>query len=217
MASANRCLPRSPGKDEVGAAPERRLHPSPPLERISHMPLRPLIALLALTSLVPLAMSAEQAFPPTPSGTIELKTLPAGVLLESRGRGNYFDQANDLFGPLFRYISSHDIAMTTPVETRIDDAAMFFWVAESQHAKVAGDAPGVRVVRLPERRVASAGASGAYSAKNFAAARDRLLAWLEKNADWRAAGEPYAVYWNGPFTPWFVKRFEVHVPVEPRR
>ncbi len=28
-----------------------------------------------------------------------------------------------------------------------------------------------------------------------------------------AAGEPFAVYWDGPFKPWFMKRAEVHVPV----
>ena len=42
-----------------------------------------------------------------------------------------------------------------------------------------------------------------------------LEAWLASQNAWRAAGAPYAVFWNGPFTPWFMKRFEVHVPVEP--
>jgi hypothetical protein len=30
-----------------------------------------------------------------------------------------------------------------------------------------------------------------------------------------AAGEAYAIYWNSPFVPGFLKRYEVHVPVEP--
>ena len=30
------------------------------------------------------------------------------------------------------------------------------------------------------------------------------------------AGPAYAVYWNSPFTPWFLKRYEVHVRVRPR-
>lgn len=177
--------------------------------------LRLLPSLLCLT-FAPLLMAAEQAFPPTAPDVIELKTLPAGVLLQSTGRGSYFDESNDLFGPLFRYISRHDIAMTTPVEARIDEAAMFFWVAASQRTKVAGDEGRVRVIEVPERRVASAGVAGAYTRRNFEATRTRLLDWLAQQPGLEPAGEPYAVYWHGPFTPWFAKRAEVHVAVRPK-
>ena len=81
------------------------------------------LLLIALASPV---MATEQAFPPSSIGAPELKTLPAGLLLKASAPGNYFDHSNRLFGPLFRYISSHQIAMTTPVEARIDGAAMFF-------------------------------------------------------------------------------------------
>lgn len=162
------------------------------------------------------AMATEQAFPPTAPGVSELKTLPAGVLLKSTGRGNYFEQSNQLFRPLFRYISRHNIAMTTPVEARIDDAAMYFWVASSQEAKVAGNEEAVVVERIGERTVASRGARGSYSADNFARIRAELLAWLATRPDLEAAGEPYGVFWHGPFTPWFAKRFEVHVLVRTR-
>ncbi|MDI1319200.1 MAG: heme-binding protein, partial [bacterium] len=158
-------------------------------------------------------MATEQAFPPSPVGAPEIKTLPAGVLLKAAGSGNYFEGANGLFRPLFRYISSHDIAMTTPVEAQIDSAAMFFWVAESQRAKVAGSQAGVEVLQLPERLVASLGARGSYSAANFAETRDALMAWLAQRTDVTPAGPAYAVYWNGPFTLGFLKRYEVHVPV----
>lgn len=158
-------------------------------------------------------MAAQEAFPPTQPGVSEVKVLPAGVLLKSQGKGNYFSESNRLFGPLFRYISSRDIAMTTPVEAKIDQAAMYFWVAPSEQAKVTGDAASVEVVRVPERRVASRGARGGYSQDNFARTRDELLAWIATQPGLEIAGEPYAVYWHGPFTPWFAKRSEVHVPV----
>lgn len=187
------------------------MHPRTPLAR--KMGMRPLVVLLALSTLARPALAAEQAFPPTPAGQIELKTLPAGVLLKSTGRGNYFNEANDLFRPLFRYISRHDIAMTTPVEAQIENAAMYFWVAASQRDKVSGNQDGVEVLQLSDRRVASAGARGAYSRKNFEKTRDQLLAWLAARTDVEAIGEPYVVYWHGPFTPWFAKAYEVHVPV----
>jgi hypothetical protein len=158
-------------------------------------------------------MATEHAFPPSPVGTPELKTLPAGVLLRATAPGNYFDHSNQLFRPLFNYISSHDIAMTTPVEARIDGAAMYFWVAKSQQSKVAGGKDGVEVIEIPERRVASLGARGSYSRENFTQTRDELMAWLRTRPDVVPDGTPYAVYWNGPFLPGFMKRFEVHVPV----
>jgi hypothetical protein len=162
------------------------------------------------------AMAEIQAFPPTAPGQAELKTIPAGVLLKNAQPGGYFAQSNQLFRPLFRYIQKHDIAMTVPVEARIDDAAMYFWVGTAELAKVAGDEAGVVVERREARRVASLGARGSYSEKNFAATRDRLLAWVGGQPGLERAGEPYAVYWNGPFTPWFMRRYEVHVPVRER-
>lgn len=172
-----------------------------------------LIILLAFASS---EMAAVEAFNRSPVGMAELKTLPAGLLLKATGKGNYFEQSNDLFRPLFNYISTHDISMTTPVEASIEGAAMYFWVAESQRGKVAGNGKGVEVVEISERRVASLGARGSYSAANFAKARDELLAWLGARPDIVATGPAYAVYWNGPFVPGFLKRFEVHIPVGPR-
>jgi effector-binding domain-containing protein len=175
--------------------------------------LRPL-ALLILGLFLPFAaMATESAFPATTPGVNELKTLPAGILLKSSGRGGYFDSSNNLFGPLFRYISRHDIAMTTPVEARIEQAAMYFWVAPSQAAKVAGDEGGVVVEHIPERRVASRGAKGGYSQELFEKTRAELLAWLATQPNLEAAGEAYGVYWNAPYVPWFLKRSEVHIPV----
>ena len=151
--------------------------------------MRRLLVVLALFTTA-FAMSAKEAFPPTPAGTTELKTLPAGVLLKSAGRGNYFDGADNLFSPLFRYISKHDIAMTTPVEARVNDAAMFFWVAESERTKVAGNEANVEVVNIPERRVASRGERGGYSRANFEKTRDLLQTWLAARTDVEAAGSP---------------------------
>ena len=103
--------------------------------------------------------------------------------------------------------------MTTPVEAKIEGAAMSFWVSEGQRAKITASTAAVEVVEIPQRWVASLGDRGSYSANNFVKTRDRLLAWLGPRKDVEAAGVPYAVYWNGPLTPGFLKRFEVHIPV----
>jgi effector-binding domain-containing protein len=159
------------------------------------------------------SMAIEQAFVPTDPGITELKILPSGTLLKASSQGNYFDQSGRLFRPLFNYISANDIKMTVPVEAEIDGAAMYFWVGREELAKVRESDSVVSVVRLPERQVASRGARGAYSQKNFNETRDALLDWVNGRGDLEATGPAYAVYWNGPFTPWFLKQFEVHIPI----
>lgn len=173
--------------------------------------------LLFVFFLIPsLIMAAERAFAPTSPGTVEIKVLPAGRLLESRGTGSYFERSNNLFGPLFRYISRNDIAMTTPVEARIEPGAMYFWVAGDQVEKAARDEDGVRVLDVPRRTVAAIGARGGYSEDNFEKAKAELLDWIADKPFIKPTGEPFAVYWDGPMTPWFMKTFEVMVEVEVR-
>lgn len=162
-----------------------------------------------------MSSATEKAFPQTPPGVIEIKELPAGVLLESSTDQPYFRSSNRLFRPLFRYISDRDIAMTTPVEAQIEPGRMYFCVASDEEAKVDGDTDSVRVVHLPARTVASAGGRGSYSESNFNETRERLLSWLADQEEWVIDGEPFAVYWNGPFTLWFLKRYEVQVEVVP--
>lgn len=180
------------------------------------MLLRRLPALLLALACCSHAAAYEEAFPPTAVGVSEVKTLPAGTLLKSSAKGRYFDENGRLFQPLFRYISSRNIAMTVPVEAQIDSAAMYFWVGRAEGAKVNGSAEGVEVIKIPARTVASLGARGGYSQGNFEETRDALLRWVASQKQLEVTGKPYAVYWNGPFTPWFAKRFEVHVPVRTR-
>jgi effector-binding domain-containing protein len=70
---------------------------------------------------------------------------------------------------------------------------------------------------VPERRVAAIGIRGSYSRENYEEALTELKGWLAKQPGLRATGEPYAVYWNSPFVPFFLKHSEVHVPVGPAK
>jgi effector-binding domain-containing protein len=174
--------------------------------------LRYLIPLILIAQ-SPLIMAYEKAFEPTKPGITELKELPAGRLLESKGDGSYFNSSNSLFGPLFQYIQKNDIAMTTPVEARMDPGTMYFWVSSTQEGKASSNTANVRVIDVPKRMVVAHGARGSYSQSNFEIAKVALLEWLVSQTDMETVGEPFAVYWNGPFTPWFMKTFEVQVEV----
>ena len=158
-------------------------------------------------------MAYEKAFRPTKVGITELKELPAGTLLESRGSNSYFKNPNSLFRPLFRYIKKHNIDMTTPVEARINPGAMYFWVSAKQVEKVTTETSQVKVINIERRWVASRGNRGSYSKANFNKTKEALLRWGEEMPDITINGEPFAVYWSSPFVPWFMKKFEVQVEV----
>jgi len=169
------------------------------------------ITFIALIGAGAPGMAAEEAFPKTPVDEIQLRELPAGRWLSTSTEGKYFDESGTLFRRLFDYIKERDISMTVPVEGRIDRAEMRFYAGEATAALEHSDT--VRIVEVPARRVVSIGGKGAYTEENVNAALARLEEWLVQH-EWAAADAPYAVYWNGPFTPWFLKRFEVHIPVE---
>lgn len=169
-----------------------------------------LAGVLTLTALTRPSMASE-AFSKTDPGTIEIKELPAGRLLEAESGGDYFDDSNQLFRPLFNYIQRNGISMTTPVEAQMEPGKMFFWVADDQKDRAEQSTESVTVVDVPKRKVLSIGARGEYSESNFEKAKTLLVEWLEANDAVTPISEPYAVYWNGPITPWFLKTFEVHV------
>ena len=163
------------------------------------------------------ASAYESAFPKTDVNVIEIKTVPAATLLVARSEDNYFDKKKDLFRPLFRYIQTNDIPMTVPVEADINPGAMYFYVDSNQANKTLEDTDEVNVIQLPERTVISIGVRGSYSEKNFNKARETLIAYLAGQDDWIQAEPARAIYWNGPFTLGFLKRSEVHIPIERKK
>lgn len=155
----------------------------------------------------------EAAYPPTERGAVQIRTLPAATGIVARVDGAYFAHANTLFRRLFKYIQRQGIAMTIPVEAQMQPGQMLFYVGAGDLGKVVTNDPQVTVVAVPARTVAALGARGGYTADNFAETAAALQAWLAQHPQYRTNGPAYGVYWNGPFRPWFLKEYEVHVPV----
>ncbi|NNJ70107.1 MAG: hypothetical protein HKP10_02325 [Kiritimatiellales bacterium] len=174
-------------------------------------------ALLCIAALaIPAAAQAyEKAFAPTKPGALEVKIIPERTLIVAQQEGRYFDENNRLFRDLFRYIKDNDVSMTVPVKADIDPGKMYFYIGDGDLEKELKDTDAVKVVMVPETKVMSMGVRGSYSEKNFRQARDKLAGHLEASEEWKQSGDAYAIYWNGPFVPGFMKRFEVHVPIEP--
>ncbi len=158
--------------------------------------------------------ATKEAYPKTSVGEFEIKTLPSATLIVSRSDQGYFEEDNQLFRPLFRYIQDRNIPMTTPVEAKMEPGEMFFYIGEGIEAETPEDTDSVTVQKLPQRTVASLGVRGSYSASNFEEAKKRLEEWLARQTEWKPAGDAKGVFWDGPFTLWFLKRFEVHIPVQ---
>ena len=156
----------------------------------------------------------EQAFAKTNVGEFEIKALPAARLIACKTDATYFEDNTRLFRPLFRYISSRDIAMTTPVEAEINPGVMYFYIGAEVSHSVMDATDSVSVHELPERLVASLGVRGGYSENNFNNASAKLSAWLLKNPVYQATDAARGIFWKGPFIPIFFKRFEVHIPVQ---
>jgi len=148
--------------------------------------------------------------------TIEVKTIPAVKLLAARSEGNYFDQDGALFKQLFSYIKTNDVSMTIPVEATVDPAEMVFFVGSDDMTKNLERDENIVVVERPEQLVVAIGGKGSYRRENYDDARLELEEWFAAQDRYVATGPPVAVYWNGPFVPAFMKKFEVYIPVEVR-
>lgn len=162
--------------------------------------------------------AVSEAYPRTAPGDLELKILPAARWMRTESSTDYFAADNGLFMKLFRYIDSNKIPMTSPVEAGIKPGTMVFYMDEAS-AKRADlvETPQVKLSSVPERRVAAIGIRGSYSRENYEEALTELRAWLASRTDVKSVGEPYAVYWNSPFMPFFLKQSEVHIPVAPTK
>ena len=159
----------------------------------------------------------EEAYPRTPMGAIETKSLPAARLMLAESPKGYFEADNGLFMKLFRYIDGNRIPMTAPVEARLSPGVMVFYMdaGSAKRTELLPTAQ-VKLAETPARLVASIGVRGAYTKENFDEALAKLKAWLAARPDLLAQGEPYAVYWNSPFVPGIFKHSEVHLAVVAR-
>jgi hypothetical protein len=158
-------------------------------------------------------MGFEAMHEKTPVGEIKVLQLPARTALEANTGQSYFSENNGLFRTLFRYISKHDLSMTTPVEAEIEPGRMRFFVGGKDANKSRPTTDSVTVRKLEPMQVLAIGIRGSYDEENFRENRDRLLRWIDEQTTYEPAGAPYAVYWDGPYIPWFLKRSEIHLPI----
>jgi len=115
--------------------------------------------------------------------------------------------------------SSQKMAMTAPVESReadANDAITYGFVMESKYTLDTLPSPNnerIRVREKPARIVAVRRFSGRWSEKNIAGHERELLESLVSD-NVEVVGAVELARYNGPFTPWFMRRNELIVPVQ---
>jgi hypothetical protein len=150
------------------------------------------------------------------SGDVEFRKYDSYIVAEVTVSGDSAD--NRAFRMLAGYIfgdnaTGEKMAMTAPVETRGNEHA---FVMERKYTLDTLPEPVDERVQLrerPARIVAVRQFSGRWSARNFAEQRRALLEELAELGV-ETNGEPELARYNSPFTPWFLRRNEIIVPVD---
>jgi DNA gyrase inhibitor GyrI len=184
------------------------------------------IALAALAIGVYQASSAPlpAGFPtPTPNGRIEVKNYPAYRAATYRYRGQLSEAANRSFYTHYQHLSSNDISMTAPVETRYPDSTRtgatsgeaevsFLYRDTDTYPKEVAD--NIRIEDVPPMTVVSLGLQGGYDFDSYQQGLTRLNEWLAEHPSYRAIGSPRRFFYDGPYVPDPLKRSEIEIPVE---
>jgi effector-binding domain-containing protein len=167
----------------------------------------------------------------------EIRDYAPRILAETVVGGNLEEAGNKAFNRLFRYISggnrSRDkvamtapvsqepirekIKMTTPVgQQRIQEKwAVSFMMPASYTMETLPEPeePEVKLRQVPARRMAAVRYSGFWSEKSYLRYKMELESWIHEMG-LTIMGDPIWSRYNPPFTPWFLRRNEILIPVD---
>lgn len=166
--------------------------------------------------------------PPTPDGKIEVKHYPAYRSATVRYSGELSMAANRAFDPLYRHISSNNISMTAPVETRYpvstleanqmstpdeQGEALVSFLYRSTDIYPDEISQNIQVEDIPPMTVLSLGLKGSYDYSSYQKSIERLREWLAQHPEWTVVGSPRRFFYDAPYVPEPVKRSEIQIPI----
>ena len=170
-------------------------------------------------------------------GRFELRDYAPQTVAETVVDGCLEDAGNRAFNRLFRYIAGDNqsraqIAMTAPVgqERSGEKIAMTAPVLQegldsrwtvsfmmpasySLETLPEPDDASVALRAIPARRMAAIRYRGFWSEKNYRRNLVALETWIKEQGV-EPVGTPVWARYNPPFTPWFLRRNEILIPVE---
>lgn len=167
---------------------------------------------------------------------IEIRDYAPHIVAETVVESSLEGAGDKAFKRLFQYISGNNLArrsgpaaalgskeprgqkisMTSPVEQRaVDDRwAVSFMMPSSltRESLPAPKDPQVVLRSVPARRVASIRYSGLWSEERYLSHKSQLESWIARKG-LTIVGEPHWARYDPPFTPWFMRRNEVLIPI----
>jgi effector-binding domain-containing protein len=155
-------------------------------------------------------------------GAIEIRAYEPRLIAEVLVGGTLEEAGNKAFRTLFRYIdgnnqSKKNIPMTAPVsqEKAGEKWAVGFLMpaAFTMETIPTPNDPAVVLREKPACRMAAIRYRGFWSQKNYEKHLQELEIWI-KEQELAATGDPVWARYNPPFTPWFLRRNEILIPVE---
>lgn len=172
----------------------------------------------------------------TEDGDFEVREYAPAIIAEVVVDEDFEDAGSSAFRALFKYIDGNnqnqsDIAMTAPVSQQKQSVKIDMTSPVGQSQTAEGWAvsfmmpasftmdtipepldPAVTIREVPAHRAASISYSGTWSEERYAEHLQTLKAWLQENK-LEVTGEPVWARYNAPFTPWFMRRNEILIPV----
>lgn len=167
----------------------------------------------------------------------EIRDYAPHILAETVMEGDLEQAGNKAFSRLFRYISGDNrsrdkVAMTAPVsqepigekikmtapvgQQRVQEKwAVSFMMPSSYTLETLPEPedPQVTLRQVSARRMAAVRYSGFWSEKNYLRYRMELESWIHDRG-LTIVGDPVWARYNPPFTPWFLRRNEILIPVD---
>lgn len=169
-------------------------------------------------------------------GKFEIRDYAPQILAETLVEGDLEQAGNEAFNMLFRYISGDNrsrrkvemtapvsqepkgekIKMTAPVgQERVQEKWAVSFMMPASYTLETLPEPVDRRINLrqvPARRMAAVRYSGFWSEKNYLRYKMELESWI-RDRGITIVGAPVWARYNPPFTPWFLRRNEILIPI----
>tara|TARA_B110000444_G_C18829512_1_gene592338 strand:- start:605 stop:1156 length:552 start_codon:yes stop_codon:yes gene_type:complete len=154
-------------------------------------------------------------------GDIEIRKYEPHLLASVRVAGNFEEAGSKAFRPLFKFITGENtsdakIAMTAPViQTSDANEWLISFVMPREYDLESLPVPASAVVEVssqPEIVMAAMEYSGGWSKKRYLK-HEALMKQALASGSYKSCGEPRWARHNDPFTPWFLRKNEILVPL----
>ena len=154
-------------------------------------------------------------------GDIEIRKYEPHLLASVRVAGDFEEAGSKAFRPLFKFITGENtsdakIAMTAPViQTSDANEWLISFVMPREYDLESLPVPESAVVEVssqPEIVMAAMEYSGGWSKKRYLK-HEALMMQALASGSYKSCGEPRRARHNAPFTPWFLRKNEILVPL----